>query len=192
MGDKKITGIILISILSLILLTDRVYAGDERISDLSVTYSKKDIYVSARLIRGFNKTSEENIKNGMQKDLFYYILLKKKEPFWFDEEILSKTIKYTIKYDILKKQYLIVKREDKNEERLIVNDYNKMKEVVTEIKDVKVGSLNILKYRHTYYVSVKAEMKVSRLPFYLDYFLFFVPFLEVDTDWADSSPFYSP
>jgi hypothetical protein len=41
-------------------------------------------------------------------------------------------------------------------------------------------------------VSVKAEMKAPQLPLYLDYFLFFIPFLEIDTEWRNTAPFRAP
>jgi hypothetical protein len=55
-----------------------------------------------------------------------------------------------------------------------------------------VAATDQLRRRTTYLISVKAEMKAPRLPLYLDYFLFFIPFLELDTPWADSAPFRAP
>jgi hypothetical protein len=49
-----------------------------------------------------------------------------------------------------------------------------------------------LKRGKNYLVSVKAEMKAPQLPLYLDYFLFFIPFLEIDTEWRDSATFRAP
>jgi hypothetical protein len=61
--------------------------------------------------------------------------------------------------------------------------------LISKLNNVKIAPLSLLKPRRTYYVSVKAQMKASKLPLYLDYFLFFIPFLELDTPWADSNTF---
>ena len=167
-----------------------VGATSERIANLSVVMADGKILVSADLIRGFSQTTMEEIQNGIPKDLYYYILLKKRQPLWFDEELRSKTVKYTVKYDLLKKQYLITKRIDRSVRKEVTDSFDGMKRLISTIKNVKIAQTDVLDSRETYYVSVKAEMKASQQPYYLDYLLFFIPFLEVDTPWASTSPFY--
>jgi hypothetical protein len=167
-------------------------AGEERIADLSATViSNKEIQVSARLIRWLNPKLTEDVQNGIPKDLFYTIVLKKRIPGWFDEEISSKTIKHSIKYDVLKKQYLITTQQDNNTVQRITETEKEMNDLISEVNNVKMALAKSLKARHTYYISVKAEMKASRLPFFLDYILFFIPVPELDTPWANSAPFYA-
>lgn len=167
-----------------------VQASEERIANLTIQFKNSDILVSANLIRGFSQTTEEDIRNGIPKDLYYYILLTKDQPLWFDDELISKTIKYTVKYDLLKKQFMVTRRENGATQQEITEDFVAMKRLISTINNVKIASIQALNYRDTYYVSVKAEMKAAKLPFYLDYFLFFIPFLEVDTPWAHSGPLY--
>jgi hypothetical protein len=64
--------------------------------------------------------------------------------------------------------------------------------MVSQVDRIPVATTDHLRRRTTYLISVKAEMKAPRLPLYLDYFLFFIPFLELDTPWADSAPFRAP
>ncbi|MFQ5949169.1 MAG: DUF4390 domain-containing protein, partial [Nitrospiria bacterium] len=83
--------------------------GDEWIEAVKVEVVQGELIVSARLTSGFHQEIVNEIQNGIQKDFYYYILLKKKEKNWFfDEEILSRTILYTVKYDTLKKKYKVV------------------------------------------------------------------------------------
>ena len=173
-------------------LSSAVQAGEERIADLTVTVERNDeIRVSAQLTRWMNPTLEEDIQNGIPKDLFYTIVLKKRIAGWFDEEISSKTIKHTIKYDVLKKQYFITTREGDNTVQKVTETRQEMMDLISKVNNVKMALIKRLKTRHTYYVSVKAEMKASRLPFFLEYILFFIPVPELDTPWADSAPFYA-
>ena len=167
-------------------------AGNERIAKLTVTIAtNNEIHVSAELIRWIDSQIMEDIQNGISKDLFYTLILMKKIPIWYDEEISTKTIKHTFKYDILKKQYLITTQEEGETSQQIAETAREMINLISKINNVTMILPKTLKKRHTYYMSVKAEMKASRLPFYLDYILFFIPALELDTPWADSSPFYA-
>jgi len=165
-------------------------ASDERIANLVIQITNTDILASANLIRGFSRTTEEDIQNGIPKDLFYYLLLKRRQPLWFDEEMISKTIKYTVKYDLLKKQYLVTRRINGTIQQEVLEDFMAMKRLISTINNVKIADVHVLNDKDTYYISVKAEMKATKLPLYLDYFLFFIPILEVDTPWADSAPLY--
>ncbi len=177
--------------LSSLILIPFSAVADENISDLSVTIQNKDIMVSARLVGAFSNTIEEDIKNGIPKDLFYYILLKRRQRNWIDEELLQVTIKYTIKYDILKKQYIVTSREGTRSSQRVFENYQEMVDLITRVNNVKLTETDILNSKESYYVSVKAEMKATAIPLHLDYFFFFIPFLELDTTWADSSTIYT-
>ena len=101
---KKIVGLGLLGILPAFISTSAL-ASDERIAQLKVEIkNNRELRVSARLIRWANQDLMEEIHNGIPKDLFYTVVLKKRMPFWIDEELTSKTIKFSIKYDVLKKQ----------------------------------------------------------------------------------------
>ncbi|MBI3597065.1 MAG: DUF4390 domain-containing protein [Nitrospirae bacterium] len=170
----------------------RARAGDERMAGLTAAVIDNGaLTVSAELIRWYNRNLQEDLNNGIPKDLYYYILLKKRQPGWFDEEIFSKTIKHTIKYDVLKKQYSITTRTDGQITQKTVESFDEMAQLISRIDHVRIETSVRLNPRHTYYVSIKAEMRATNVPFYLEYILFFIPALELDTPWADSAPFYS-
>ena len=186
------SGILAVVLVTLAGSASRAVAGDERIAGLTATViDNGTLSVSADLIRWYNRNLQEDLNNGIPKDLYYYILLKKRQPGWFDEEVFSKTIKHTIKYDVLKKQYSITTRTDGQITQKTVQSFEEMAPLISRIDHVKIETSVQLKTRHTYYVSVKAEMRATNVPFYLEYILFFIPALELDTPWADSAPFYS-
>jgi hypothetical protein len=168
------------------------HAGDEGIARLTASVvNNGEVAVSAELIRWTNRNIRDDLNNGIPKDLYYYLLLKKRQPGWFDEEIVSKTIKHTIKYDVLKKEYSITTRMDGQTSEKTVESFEEMADLISKIDHVKINSAKRMKTRHTYYVSVKAEMRASNVPFFIEYILFFIPALELDTPWADSAPFYA-
>lgn len=161
-------------------------AGSERIKNVVTEIRNQEIVVTAELVDGFNREIINDIHDGIPKDFYYYLLLKRKQKNWFDEEILAKTIRYTVKYDTLKKKYTIVQRDGERVVENTVDDIETMKRIVAKIDRVKLAPIRFLRPRNRYYVSVKSQMKAAKLPFYIDYFLFFIPFLELDTPWADS------
>lgn len=164
------------------------FAGEEKITDIKVTLGKEEISVSAKLMDGLNKDVEEAIKNGIQKDIIYSIILKKKRSTWFDEDVVSKEIEYTIKYDVLKKQYTLITRGNGNKEK-VTQSYDEIKTAVSRIENAVVSPKKVLEPDEGYYVIIKAEIKDTKLPFFLDYFLFFIPFSDINTSWYDSPAF---
>jgi hypothetical protein len=168
------------------------HAGEERIARLTASVlNNNEVAVTAELIRWYNQNIRDDLNNGIPKDLYYYILLKRRQPGWFDEEIVSKTIKQTIKYNVLKKEYSITTRMDDQTSQKTVESFEEMADLISRIDHVKITSLKRMRARYTYYISVKAEMRATNVPFYLEYILFFIPALELDTPWADSAPFYA-
>lgn len=179
-------------LLPLVLLTVSLAAAadKERMDDLAVSLENKEITVSVALVNGFSQEVVHDLQNGIPKDFYFYFLLKKVEAGWFfDEEVLAKTIRFTVKYDSLKKQFLVTRRDGTLVEEVLLDSLEEVKGLISKISSVRIAPLSLLKPRRTYYISVKAQMKASELPLYLDYFLFFIPFLELDTPWADSKTF---
>ena len=164
------------------------FAAEKEITDINVVSGKEEISVSAKLTDGLNKDVEEAIKNGIQKDIIYSAILKKKRSVWFDEDVVLKEVKYTIKYDVLKKQYTLITRGNGNKEKVTQN-YDEIKAVISKIENTAVSSKKALEMDEEYYISIKAEIKDAKLPFFLDYFLFFIPFSDINTSWYDSPVF---
>ena len=69
--------ILIIYIISFSYITPAL-AGDARISDINVVLNKDSIIASARLVNGFDKKIEEEINSGIEKDIVYEIVLKRK------------------------------------------------------------------------------------------------------------------
>jgi len=92
----------------------------------------------------------------------------------------------TVKYDTLKKNYKITQTLDNTSTEKTVSEFKAMKDIVTKIKALELTPLKVLNKTDHLFISVKSQMQGTKRPFYLDYFLFFIPFLEIDTPWVDS------
>ncbi|HAP66392.1 MAG TPA: hypothetical protein DCQ99_00935 [Nitrospinae bacterium] len=81
------------------------YASNPFIADISVAKSSPELFVSAKLKGGFTPEIEEIIHSGAPATFTYYIKLMRYRSGWTDSTEYSKTIKRTVKYDVLKKEY---------------------------------------------------------------------------------------
>ncbi len=167
-------------------------AGSERIRRLDIAYEGDRILVSAALDPGLSAETEDDIRKGISKDLYYYVVLKQRQKLWFDEEKAAVTVKYSIKYNLLKQEYMVTARLPSGTTQSVFPDFESARRMVSQVDRISIAAVDQLRRRKTYLISVKAEMKAPQLPLYLDYFLFFIPFLEIDTPWADSAPFRAP
>ncbi|MEK6538043.1 MAG: DUF4390 domain-containing protein [Nitrospirota bacterium] len=171
------------------LWTSAGVAATGRISDILITRGNNELLVSARLTGGFTPEIKKEIINGVSKEFFYYLVIKRVISNWLDEEKISGTIKYSIKYDILKKQYLVTRETGDLSEEQIFDSYDSMVAWVSGVDRISITPLNLLNKKLQYYVSIKAEMKAGELPFLLRYLFFFVPYSRFSTEWYDSGIF---
>jgi hypothetical protein len=176
----------------LLILPPPASAANERIDRVTVTPKDGRLYVSAALTPGLPSRTDEDLRKGLPKDLYYYLVLKRRQKNWFDEEVVAVTVKYSLKYDLLKQEYVVSIRVPSGTTRTIVRDFAAARELVSRVDQVPVAEVRQLSRRKTYVVSVKAEMKAPKMPLYLDYFLFFIPFLDIATEWRDSASFRAP
>lgn len=167
-------------------------AGSEQIRRLDFAYEGGHILVSAALDPGLSPQTEDEIRKGISKDLYYYVVLKQRQKLWFDEEKAAVTVKYSIKYNLLKQEYAVTVRLPSGTTQSVFPDFERARGMVSQIDRIPVAGIDRLRRRKTYLISVKAEMKAPQLPLYLDYFLFFIPFLEIDTPWANTATFRAP
>lgn len=174
------------------LLVQPAWAGGERIDDLRIDYEDGRIVVSAVLKPGLTSSINHDIRKGISKDLYYYLVLKRRQNLWFDEEKAAVTIKHRIKFNLLKQEYVVTTRLPSGTTQTVLPDFESVRRLVSRVERVPVAETRQLQRRRAHLISVKAEMKAPQLPLYLDYFLFFIPFLEIDTPWADSALFRAP
>ena len=176
-----------------VFLVSPAHAGKERIAGLTVDpVTIHEIRISATLIRWMNPELKKAIQDGIPKDLFYTMILKKKIPILRDRKVQTMTIKHTIKYDVLNKNYQVISWNAETSRVQVTETFDEMMDLISKINNVKMTLKSRLRKRHTYYLSLKAEVRESRFPFFLKYILFFIPGLELNTPWAHSSLFYSP
>ncbi len=192
-GMRSLLNMLLTKSLALffLLFPSLAIAGRERIDPVQVEIIHDEIFASFELKEGFNRKIEKEIHDGIEKDFYYYVLLNKKHENWFDEEVVAKTIRYTVKYDTLKKIYTVRRQDERATAEQVFDRVEDMRAFVSEKRRFPMAARSHLEPGHRYFLRVKAQMKASHVPLYLDRFLFFIPFLELDTPWAQSRSIYA-
>ena len=152
------------------------------IKDVIVTNTAEDLLVYFYVEGCFTKKMEEAILNGIPTTFTFLIDLTHPSRFWFDETLVSKALKRTIAYDNLKKEFK-VSFNSENEEALVFQDFLEAKKVTAEFDGTPIIPMSSIKRNNTYYLKIKAELDPIKLPFFLDYVLFFVSLWDFETEW---------
>ena len=102
--------------------------------------------------------------------------------------ISENKITHTVQYDTLKKVYQFSSQGKNVNRKVATKSMEKYQELMLTLKDIPVGHIFKLDPEEKYYAQVKAEMEAEGLWFPFNYLLFFVPFDEFETSWAQSTP----
>ncbi|MEE8574651.1 MAG: DUF4390 domain-containing protein [Thermodesulfobacteriota bacterium] len=130
----------------------------------------------------FKEEIEEAIKSGIPTKFTFFIELYQVHRFWLDNSVSKWEYRHVVKYDSLKEEYEIT-LDEKPGEIIRTKDYEEMKRLMTSGEDITFTPTPILKRGAKYELRVMAELDTIRLPFLLNYMLFFVKFWDFETDW---------
>ena len=101
---------------------------------------------------------------------------------WFDRQIADLTAVHTIKYDSLKREF-VVRRSWKNNEAEVTPSFEEAQQWMNQIDDFKLIPLSRMDKGAQYQILTKAEVSKKTLPLNLHNVLFFMSFWDESTDW---------
>lgn len=159
------------------------------IDALSVETDKEDLVISAILKNGFTQEVIEAVNSGLTTTFSFHIELKSLRPFWFDMDIVSRTIKHTVKYNTILKEYTFVSQDDKGQNSKATRNFDQAVKWMEDVDHIHVVPLSLLEPGNSYYIRIKAQMESTSLLIPLKRLLFFVPFGNFETNWVNSSSF---
>jgi hypothetical protein len=131
----------------------------------------------------------EAIATGIPITVTYHLRLYRQRGLWFDEEVLSKTIKHTVKYDALKKQYRVSEINGLFSSIKVTEHEPTMVRWMSVIEGQPLIPFHLLQLGEEYYVTAMADVKVVKSPFPLSHMPFLAGLWDTGTPWAASSPF---
>jgi hypothetical protein len=172
----------LICITTFLVMTGSAHAQDARLENIIVTNTRDNLllYLSAK--DAFSPKIIKAIHSGVPATFTYYINLYLVRGLWFDKAIAEIQATHTMKYDNLKKEYVVSRSWDANQP-VVVKSMDAAQKLMTEVDSLQVVPLSRLEKGQQYQIQAKAQLNKMTLPFYLHYVLFFVSFWDIETDW---------
>ncbi len=184
---RKISRILLLCILTLLFKNSLVESAS--IAQIDIFNVEKKLVLNATLKEGLSEDIIEAIKSGVPVAITYTVVLKAKTPFFLDKKIVMRNLKRSVEFDTLKEEYRLTKVNGKKSNIKITSDFDEVLKAMTRLESIPLISTQKLNKDKRYYAMVKAQLNSKRSWFPFNYILFFVPFLNFDTSWEDSSPF---
>jgi len=177
---KQIAGTLLLGIVLIGL--ESASAQEARLTNITVSNTRDDLLLYLNLEGAFSEKLKKAILSGMPATFSFLAKLNSVRSIWVDKSIADITVTHTIKYDNLKKEF-IVRRSWKNNEPEVTKSFSEAQKWMTEVNSLKIIPLRQLEKGQQYQLRTKAEVSKQTLPFYLHYVLFFVSLWDIETDW---------
>jgi len=130
-----------------------------------------DIHVSFSL--ALEKKNIQEIRDGIDKELKYYVDLFRVWRIWPDEFVSGIFFTRTLRVDPIKKEYVATSFDGKVLIERRFRSFESMLEWVLSVKDVKLADISELDPGE-YFVRVTAESKIRKLPPVIGHFLIFI------------------
>jgi hypothetical protein len=173
---------VFVCITTFLAMTGTAWSQDARLENIIVTNTRDDLLLYLTAKDAFSPKIVKAIQSGVPATFTYYINLYLVRGFWFDKEIAEIRVTHTMKYDNLKKEYVVTRSWDDNKP-IVVKSMAAAQKLMTEVDSLNVVPLSRLKRGQQYQIQAKAQLNKMTLPFYLHYVLFFVSFWDIETDW---------
>jgi hypothetical protein len=161
----------------------QLYAQEATITDFTVSNSENQLLLYLTVKDCFTDEMETAIHNGIPATFTFYVDLYQLRKAWPDKKIASLNFNHIMGYDSLKKEYQI-RRAEKNDNKL-TSSLEEAKNLMSEINDFQVFSLEQLDIETSYKIKVKAKLAKKTLPLYFHYLIPFSSLWDFETDWYE-------
>lgn len=157
--------------------------GSARLTNIIVTNSSDNLLLYLTVKDAFPEKIQSTIESGVPATFSFFVKLYSVRRFWPDKLITDQIVTHSIKYDNLRKEYLVDRSWDDTTQPLSTRSFEEAKKLMADIDNLAVAPLQILDKEKRYQIRVKAKLSKLTLPFYLHYVLFFVSLWDFETDW---------
>ncbi|MCE5194813.1 MAG: DUF4390 domain-containing protein [Nitrospiraceae bacterium] len=162
---------VLLFLFASIMLTP-LFSESAEIIGPETTVINNEIFVTTGVI--LDEIHVEDLKNGISKEITFYIDLFRVWSIWPNEFILGKVIVKTLKSDPIKKEYVASSFDGMVITERRFNNFNSMLKWALSVNKIKLTNIKELD-QDEYFIKITVESKLRRLPLVLSYLFFFVP-----------------
>ena len=179
---KHITKQISIALFVLILSCNLAQAAKASLQDIVLDSKNKNLTLSFTLEHAFSEEMKEVILSGTPITFTFSVELREIKDFWIDRKIVNIKIDHMVKYNVLKREF-VIKRSWEIDEILVTKSFDEAQDLMTTIRSLKILPFNWLENGNRYQIAAKAELSKANLPFDLRSAMFFSPPWGFETDW---------
>lgn len=178
----KIKTYVAIITLIVFVLPKIAFAQQAVLNNMSIANTRDHLLLYLNVQGAFTDEVEKAILSGVPTTFSFLVILNRDRNLWMDEKIVEVTVHHTIKYNNLKKEFVISKSwEDSNS--VTTQSFEEAKQLMSKIEGLTVLSLDNLMKGSRYQIRARAELGKLTLPLYLHYILFFASLWDFKTDW---------
>ena len=178
----------LIVMMVFLLVSELAVEATPSLVNIGVGTNGKIVVINARLVEGFTDTIEDAVEDGIPITFTFEAELRQSNPLWNDTLISSNTIKHKIKYDSLKQVYRFTELGKGVKRKIATRNKQKYQKMMLTLSNIPISSARRLVSNEKYYVRIRANIETDSFWFPFNELLFFLPFNNFNSAWAESSP----
>jgi len=178
----KIPKQVLIAVCILIFSCNQAQATKASLQDIVLDSKNKNLTLSFKLENAFSEEMKDVILSGTSITFTFFVVLREVKDFWVDKKIVDIKIDHMLKYNVLKKEF-VIKRSWEIDEVLVIDSFVEAQNLMTTISSLKILPFNWLENGNRYQIAIKAELSKANLPLNLRPVMFFSPPWGFETDW---------
>jgi hypothetical protein len=152
---------------------------EPEIKDILITNDMENVLLYARLVNGFKPDMELAVLNGIPATFVMDIEVYQERTLTWDKKIFKQEIKRTVKYDNLKKTFIVSLGNKKDP--LVFSDFESAQKAMCDYNGIVAVPLTLLKKGRNYHALIKIQMDKARLPLHMEYVFFFVAYWDFET-----------
>ncbi len=172
----------------LLLLPYSISAGETKLTHINIMNTRDQLVVFFNMEDAFHQAVYEATLSGMPTKFSFHITLYRVRDLWIDKKIKAITVDHTVKYDSLKKEFVVQRSWENITHR--VKSFNQAQELMSGVHTLNVISLQRLIKAARYQLRIKGELSKTSLPFLLRYILLFKTLWDFETNWYTVDFFY--
>ena len=150
--------------------------------DIVLDSNNENLTLSFKLENSFPAEMKEVILNGTPITFTFFVVLREIKDFWPDRKIVDIKIDHLLKYNVLKKEF-VIKRSWEIDEVSITKSFVEAQHLMAVISSLKILPFSWLENGNRYQIAIKAELSKANLPLNLRSVMFFSPSWGFETDW---------
>jgi hypothetical protein len=189
-NSQRILGLVSLALL-IFFAPGLLFAEETSIRNVFVTNSPTHLQLQFHLTNSFNEKMDEAINTGIPTVFDYYVELYQSRGFWNDRLLSSLVITKTIKYDTLKQEYVVTKKTNLNgASTQVMGSFAEAKQFMNNVNISGFYPMSKLERTKSYYFRIRARSQGIAPPGYVHSVLFFVNWMNFQTDWVIERFYY--